>query len=541
MTIWIILFIFLIILIITVIALWAFWPKMVNPDPVPLPLKSTAGFLDPCNSIFVCGSGLQCQSGQCKRDIGQSCRSLSDCVNAANVCQDGTCQNVSVGELNDPSPCNNGLTANSLNRCKGDPGFACRTGDDCLSGTCESGTNVCAPLRTAGLSCNTNDNCADDLTCSKGFCQTGNTTGTEGAACYANPTNQQAKCNTGLTCDTTGSSAGQPGVCREACETLGQVCGSDNLFCSNPYDCINNVCLYPIDNTCNTNNACPTNFTCKNNKCIGQQLQPCTANNNCVSNNCNLNNKIAIRWNDSTSTWVANNTISLPNFDYVDILYTSPSNSQLEKQYVLTAYDDQTNTQEIYIYDTSSKSYIVVFSENYNLIKLMALNDQLYAVTNTNKILNFTANMDETLQVQEITLVGVSTIHDAVVTPIYFYTITDSNKYISFFDLNGNLIDSTTLAASQLYLLNSDLYYRLNTTFYKFSPFALIYGEINNLATNPFNFNFYLLNNNASEAVQIPLDASGNTTTKIDIPGYFSDVQGLVQNGNLYLLANVCN
>ena len=543
MVIWIIIFIFLIIMVITIIVLWAFNPIARNTAPPPLPLKGSAGFLDPCNNVIQCGNGLTCQDSQCKRNIGQPCRTLSDCVASANVCMNGTCQNVSTGELNDPPPCNDGLATNSLNVCKGLEGFSCRNSDDCLSGICDN--NTCTDLRGPALSCFNSENCIEGLNCSNNFCQSIATTGTEGAYCFPNADNDQATCNSGLTCVLVNpSQPDQAGLCQPACQQLGQSCGGDSAlpptapdqFCVDPYNCINGSCSFPTNNMCNNNNQCSNNFTCNNNLCLGQQQQPCIMNNNCISGNCT--SSTVIRWSDAQLAWLTNDLIPLPNFDYIDIIYNGT------KQYVLTPYNNNLDQQEIFLYDMDSKSYIIVYQENYQLIKLLLNNGQLYGLSNMTNLLKLTPNMDETLQVQVIAITGINQIFDGVVANNFLYIIANINKDIYQVAFNGNIINNTSISASKLFSIgNTDMngqqvWYQLNNKVFNLTGQNLLFDQVQSLITNENNFNYYLLNEN-TEQLFIPF-GSNSLNNSINIPGYFNNLIPLIQNNNLYIITTTC-
>ena len=182
MTTWLILFLFIIIAVITIVVLWVIWPDITGETQAPPPIALQAGFLDACNNVLQCGSGLTCEEGVCKRNIGGNCRILFDCVDDATACENGRCEIVDTGALNQPpnsdGSCENGLAVNSSGICKGEEGFSCSANGSCLSGECQG--NACTAQKDAGLACSSNDNCSENLVCSKGFCQSINiTTGTE--------------------------------------------------------------------------------------------------------------------------------------------------------------------------------------------------------------------------------------------------------------------------------------------------------------------------------------------------------------------------
>jgi len=520
---------------------------MTNAAPPPLPLKGSAGFLDPCNTVVQCGSGLTCQDGQCKRNIGQNCRKLSDCVLAANVCLNGTCQNVSTGELNDPPPCNQGLAPNSLNLCKGLEGFSCRNGDDCLSGLCDGSTNTCTALRGPALSCFNSENCQEDLNCSAGFCQSTASTGEENASCYTNPTSEQASCNSGLTCVPISSTSDGLGVCTPACQQLGQTCGADSglppnnpeRYCVDPYDCNNGFCNFPTDNMCNNNNQCPNNYMCSNNLCLGQSQQPCIMNSNCVSANCATSNLKVISWSDAQLTWLTNNLIPLPTFDYIDIVYNA------EKQYVLTPFNQNTNQQEIFLYDNDSQSYIMVYQENYQLIKLLVNANQLYGLTNMTNLLKLTPNMDETLQIDLFAITGINEIFAGVIANNFLYIIANANKTIYQTSLSGSIINNTNINADKLFsigntnMVGQQVWYQLLNKVFKLSDQSLIFDQVQDIITNSNSFSYYLLNEN-NQQLYIPFSASGSSLNQINIPGYFNNLRPVIQDQSLYIITSTC-
>lgn len=177
--------------------IWVAWPKQTNTTPPPTTLLTVSGFNQSCSTLIPCATGLTCQGGICKRDLGGSCTTLNDCTTAANACVNGVCSVIQTSGLNGPAPCGTGLAPNNNNICKGLVNFPCTINSDCLSGTCNGG--ACTSLAQAGQACSSNDNCASNLYCSLNYCQQiGNTTGQLGATCnFPAP-----PCNSGLQCVT---------------------------------------------------------------------------------------------------------------------------------------------------------------------------------------------------------------------------------------------------------------------------------------------------------------------------------------------------
>lgn len=302
--IWIIICIFIVIAIIIVLVLWLFWPQITGTSGTSnLDQITNVGFLQSCGGTLQCQENLTCQGGVCLKNEGQSCLRSTDCI--SNQCVGvsanklGICSSRATGGLNDPSPCNEGLAANSNGICKGKDGFiGCAiitpsgqpnitdVNENCLSGLCLN--SVCKPLRTIGQSCQTGQ-CKEGLHCSLGFCQmVGTNTNQEGAYCASsgNP-----GCQTLLSC--------LNNICVGGEEPLGGECNENGVLCQEGLICLNDVCSYPIPpGDCSRSQVCSNGYVCSNNTCLGQSGAICSINAQCLSGSCSKDRLAIFRWID---------------------------------------------------------------------------------------------------------------------------------------------------------------------------------------------------------------------------------------------------
>jgi len=309
---WTVALIFVFIAVMVGLLIWALWGDITGtndpPNPV-TPSDQKAGFNDPCNTVISCESGLTCSAGLCKRDIGQPCFKLSDCVPNATVCNGvegttpGTCHTGPVGGLNQPGPCDDGLTENSDGICKYDEGIKCNHDGDCLSNVCSDllGIHICAPQKDVGEACEPGQ-CQNSLNCSRGFCQEfGIVTGTQNAYCTIDTTtegpfcdinhgciryegtssvehrcqprtqNHLDTCANGSTEDVTGSNGGKYSLCKAGLECHPTL----------------NVCLLSTPFTdCSGDGICPYGYVCSDSKCVGKDEQVCQIDSHCKSGSC---------------------------------------------------------------------------------------------------------------------------------------------------------------------------------------------------------------------------------------------------------------
>ena len=154
----IIIFIFIILLI-----LWVIWIT-VRDGSNELDLVTTKGFLDRCET-GECGAGLTCDNGTCKKQIGGTCKTKSDCVSSAKSCTDGICSNCVTGTLGSPGPCMEGLIE-SDGICKIPEGSPCTLDFDCSTGIC---SGVCVNGLQMGEKCKPGQ-CIEGLECISGIC-----------------------------------------------------------------------------------------------------------------------------------------------------------------------------------------------------------------------------------------------------------------------------------------------------------------------------------------------------------------------------------
>lgn len=247
-----------------------------------------------CDINHHCANGLTCET-TCKKNLGQECDSLAECVSTATTCTiDGSGNNVCktgpIGGLDENCPCDSGYLCNDDGRCKIEIGLPCSIDDDCISDQCVNG--ICGHGAAEGESCNLTSDCDLELHCSVGICQQdGVDTGEEGAYC-----NNGDECGDGLTCVTN--------TCAITTQGLGDSCGS-TLFCSTQLvcdisqgngSCNTGVCIYPPNNCCSCEIQCPDGMRCVCGKCLGEKNAPCALSSSCVSGSCNTSEPGLFTW-----------------------------------------------------------------------------------------------------------------------------------------------------------------------------------------------------------------------------------------------------
>ena len=344
---WAIVLIFVIIATIVGLIVWAFWSDISGirkPEPPVPPVDQKAGFNDPCNTIISCETNLTCSAGLCKRNVGQPCLKLADCVNTASACiklkvdpkidpnipTQMFCTSGSTGTLDKPAPCNEGLVANEDNICKIIPDLPCKKNPDCISNFCLKvvGLNesICAKQSSLGQPCGLGQ-CETGLICSNGFCQKeGLTTGQRNSFCSLDPSDEGPFCDPEFGCveiDVLGISENR---CLLRTQEFTESCGNANL-CKNSLTCHQtlNICVVPTPfNDCSQTD-CPNGFICttnsdKHNKsvCQAQENQVCKVDVNCLSGKCSQMGTFIYKdenetENQTTPIWeLDDNTI--PNF-----------------------------------------------------------------------------------------------------------------------------------------------------------------------------------------------------------------------------------
>ncbi len=282
---------FLLVIIVAAL-IWFFWPRATKSDTEPDPTRK-AGFNDPCNSVIQCSEDLTCQAGICKRNIGEPCSKISDCVSQATSCSkgiantqattsaEGVCRQGPVGGLNQDPPCEEGLVVGVNGKCKTDVGGTCSQDSDCVSNVCT--TDICQPLKDEGEACEPGQ-CTQGLTCSKGFCQKdGIMTGQQGALCVQDGNIADPLCDPGFVCVQTFD---QSFRCVKRTQELGESC-SKTSFCILPGICnTNNICSLPTPfSDCSETKTCAEGYQCDrdNDICLAEKNSICVNNDTCVS------------------------------------------------------------------------------------------------------------------------------------------------------------------------------------------------------------------------------------------------------------------
>ena len=198
-----------------------------------------------------CTGNLSCDgiTGICKKNIGSTCSSSSDCAYPA-YCS-GVCVTGDHGKLNQNCPCDSNLTcvkSSSKYVCKLNGGQTCSSSSDCASLSCVN--NICQTGFPKGYPCNNNSQCIIGDICSNGFCQNSQTpTGTVGSSCTTGCTNiSGATCGNNQICKCTTSNS--PGICVIADNGIYDNCNVDKL-CSQFMNC-----YAPNGNLCGNNVGC---------------------------------------------------------------------------------------------------------------------------------------------------------------------------------------------------------------------------------------------------------------------------------------------
>ncbi len=314
-------FIFTVILILA----WVFLPqtfKGTTDKPKQQPSTGPAGFLEPCSTVIECDTGLTCDSNICKKDLGGTCETLSDCSSEANTCIDGICLVAGTGGPGEPPPCMEGLTPDDNNICKFLPGQTCETDIECLSFVCED--NICKEPLKLGDKC-LPEQCGSQLHCSLGFCQSDNIeTGETGAFCRGfNIQGDLPRCNTDNLCVFLSDEIDPfPPICKKRTVKKLEVCtnGSKNgPYCLFNMDCVKGEGIFFGTDRCSTKyqyydcsetSQCSLGYVCEDERCLGQPDTICFTNEECSSKSCQ--GKFTSIWIDDGIFWTKQ--FSVPQF-----------------------------------------------------------------------------------------------------------------------------------------------------------------------------------------------------------------------------------
>ena len=157
---------FIVIILVALLILWVVWLTVRNESPKP-PAENKS-FLSKCETSNDCDPGLSCDANTCKRQIGQPCKTVSDCVSEAVACTDGKCSEVVPGQLYSPAPCNEGLVPDENGICRKPEGDSCTLDTECITFVCMN--SMCSPKLPEGSPCKPNQ-CDTGLACIRGTCQ----------------------------------------------------------------------------------------------------------------------------------------------------------------------------------------------------------------------------------------------------------------------------------------------------------------------------------------------------------------------------------
>ncbi len=314
-------FIFTVILILA----WVFLPqtfKGTTEKPKQQPSTGPAGFLEPCSTVIECDTGLTCDSNICKKDLGGTCETLSDCSSEANSCIGGICLVAGTGDVNEPPPCMEGLTPDDNNICKFILGQTCEINSECLSFVCDD--NICKEPLKLGDKC-LPEQCGNQLHCSLGFCQSDNIeTGETGAFCKGfNIQGDLPRCNTDNLCVfLSGEIDPFPPICKKRTVKKLEVCtnGSKNgPYCLFNMDCVKGEGIFFGKDRCSTKyqyydcsetSQCSLGYVCEEERCSGQPDTICFTNEECSSKSCQ--GKFSSIWIDDGIFWTKQ--FSVPQF-----------------------------------------------------------------------------------------------------------------------------------------------------------------------------------------------------------------------------------
>lgn len=245
-----------------------------------------------CTANANCDTGLVCINNQCSatNNEGGLCDEDDDCTGAL-VCESGTCDNTSTGELGQSCSTNTNCDAGLVcvnNQCANQSGSggACDENDDCQAGLeCDiGGTNQCQTPTSGniGESCTVNGDCISGLVC-VGTPSTCQNPSSSGGTC-----DQDEDCQSGLECNLTTNQCVSNG-------NLGSTC-SVNGDCDSGLVCVTGTCSEEgaIGRTCDEDGDCQTGLICTSGTCSssGALGSTCAANTDCdaglvcISNQC---------------------------------------------------------------------------------------------------------------------------------------------------------------------------------------------------------------------------------------------------------------
>ncbi len=324
-----------------------------------------SGAVKACGDGLVCTSD-SCDptSGNCAFvPADGSCDDNNPCT-LGDTCQGGACQSGPTKDCDDKDPCTIESCDPSNGNCKSaaavdgiscEDGKACTQGDACLSGKCAAGkvpqcddgnpctdeacdpqTGKCVAKNADGKGCSDGNNCTANDTCQSGSCVSGTvvcacqsnadcTSKEDGDLCngtlYCELTTHTCEINkkTVVVCDTSADTACLNWSCTPSkgkCEPKNKPdlteCDADSSICTKGDACLAGLCApgalvgcddgNPCTNdtcdpvggcthtnnnvTCNDNSACTQTDVCSGGSCVGTLPKNCDDANACTADSC---------------------------------------------------------------------------------------------------------------------------------------------------------------------------------------------------------------------------------------------------------------
>lgn len=120
---------------------------------------------EPCDNFRICGNGLQCTSGTCKKaggNVGDACHTDQDCDRVASFACNQTSSKCEKTTFVDPnSACSKTIHDG--------PPIACGKGSSCITSNADA-TGTCAVNAKVGEACGDTVRCEAFVNCRDGKC-----------------------------------------------------------------------------------------------------------------------------------------------------------------------------------------------------------------------------------------------------------------------------------------------------------------------------------------------------------------------------------